>query len=783
MAPTVLLECTKRKELKHRESRDLSFAMMGKSQKFPRGNSSGFVPDYRHAAAENEEEGFGSSGRVDSEGSCTPKRKCISLNNDKRRGTCNIPSQVISLAKMSDLERRELETRLRGELEQVRALQKRINSRAVTSASGLAVSASSNGHVKKREPVSHNGAQSRSHNGSQSRHGSAGRFESAKPVQPPPSVSNSDAILLKQCEQVLKRVMSHQYAWVFNKPVDTVKLNIPDYHTVIKHPMDLGTIKTKIASGAYSSPRFFAADVRLTFTNAMTYNPPGNDVHFMADVLNKFFEARWKPLEKKLAVADVRAKQEFEPVTRLPDSAPRPVQRPVQQPMSQSMSQSKQSMSQSKKRKDPPANHEVIMPARVKQRMTVEEKQSLSRRLEASLTDLPEHIIDFLRGHGDNANQTGDDEIEIDIDSLADDTLFELRRLLDAYLLEKQSKQAKVGPCEMEVLNDSGISNSSMHPCKDNEPPDEDVDIGGNDPPISSYPPVEIEKDTAPRSSKCSSSSSSSSGSGSSSSDSDSGSSSGSDSDDSPQKAAKANVGREATVAEEKSDIMNPGDTNRSVSGMDQQAGRNNPVSMELDGRQEGENAPSERQVSPEKLYRAALMRNRFADTILKAREKTLQNEKGDPEKIRREKEELERRLREDKARLQAEAKAAEEARRRAEAEAAAEAAAEAKRKLDLEREAARQALLQMEKTVEINENSVILKELEMFQGVPLDHVPNTVDENSPDQSLDGIGGFKLGGPNPLEQLGLFMKVDDDDEEYAEPSSFPTHDVEEGEID
>lgn len=37
-----------------------------------------------------------------------------------------------------------------------------------------------------------------------------------------------------------------------------------------------------------------------------------------------------------------------------------------------------------------------------------------------------------------------------------------------------------------------------------------------------------------------------------------------------------------------------------------------------------GENAPSERQVSPDKLYRAALLRSRFADTILKAREKTL---------------------------------------------------------------------------------------------------------------------------------------------------------------
>lgn len=38
-----------------------------------------------------------------------------------------------------------------------------------------------------------------------------------------------------------------------------------------------------------------------------------------------------------------------------------------------------------------------------------------------------------------------------------------------------------------------------------------------------------------------------------------------------------------------------------------------------------GESAPSERQVSPEKQYRAALLRSRFADTILKAREKALE--------------------------------------------------------------------------------------------------------------------------------------------------------------
>ena len=85
---------------------------------------------------------------------------------------------------------------------------------------------------------------------------------------------------------------------------------------------------------------------------------------------------------------------------------------------------------------------------------------------------------------------------------------------------------------EIELNNESGISNSLTQPCKGNDLVDEDVDIvGGNDPPVSSYPPVEIEKDATNRNSKCSSSNSSSSNSGSSSSDLESGSSSGSEPD------------------------------------------------------------------------------------------------------------------------------------------------------------------------------------------------------------------------------------------------------------
>jgi hypothetical protein len=86
-----------------------------------------------------------------------------------------------------------------------------------------------------------------------------------------------------------------------------------------------------------------------------------------------------------------------------------------------------------------------------------------------------------------------------------------------------------------------------------------------------------------------------------------------------------------------------------------------------------------------------------------------------------------------------------------------------------------------MEKTVEINDNSRFLKDLEMLRTAPADQLPSSVDETSPDHSQDGLGGFKFGGSNPLEQLGLFMK--EDEEEEVEPPSNPVNDVEEGEID
>lgn len=93
---------------------------------------------------------------------------------------------------------------------------------------------------------------------------------------------------------------------------------------------------------------------------------------------------------------------------------------------------------------------------------------------------------------------------------------------------------------------------------------------------------------------------------------------------------------------------------------------------------------------------------------------------------------------------------------------------------------------MQMEKTVEINENSRFLEDLEMLRSGPAEQLPSSVDETSPEHSQDGLGSFKFGGGNPLEQLGLYMKEDEEEEE-GDPPCVPDpmndDDAEEGEID
>jgi len=104
---------------------------------------------------------------------------------------------------------------------------------------------------------------------------------------------------LRYCVKILDQMGRKQHAAVvgpFSEPVDWVKLSIPDYPKIVKKPMDLSTMRSKLDSGAYSTAEKFRDDFKLIISNCFLYNPPGTPVHQAGLEIKKLFEEKWKGL-------------------------------------------------------------------------------------------------------------------------------------------------------------------------------------------------------------------------------------------------------------------------------------------------------------------------------------------------------------------------------------------------------------------------------------------------------------------------------------------------------
>jgi hypothetical protein len=105
-----------------------------------------------------------------------------------------------------------------------------------------------------------------------------------------------------KCKEILKELSKHPLSVYFNDPVDPVKLNIPDYFTIVKEPMDFTTIKNNFEEHFYTSHEQYAEHMRLVFRNAIAYNVRrDNPVHIAARELSDQFEERYRVMVSQLA--------------------------------------------------------------------------------------------------------------------------------------------------------------------------------------------------------------------------------------------------------------------------------------------------------------------------------------------------------------------------------------------------------------------------------------------------------------------------------------------------
>lgn len=291
--------------------------------------------------------------------------------------------------------------------------------------------------------------------------------------------------MMKDCKQILGKLMKHKNGWIFNTPVDAEALGLHDYHQIIKRPMDLGTVKLNLSKNSYATPFEFAADVRLTFNNALLYNPKTDKVHGFAEQLLGRFEDLFRPLQDKLIKLE-GGRRDFQPVDELQGSSwnhiptPERVKKPKatqaphiskkQERMQNHSSASTPSvplpppnpparqqspLSTPSPVRAPPAKPQSTAKATTakqpkprakdpnKREMSMEEKHKLGVGLQSLPQEKMPQLVQIIRKRNEHLAQDGD-EIELDIEALDTETLWELDRFVTNWkkMVSKTKRQA-----------------------------------------------------------------------------------------------------------------------------------------------------------------------------------------------------------------------------------------------------------------------------------------------------------------------------------------------------
>nr|XP_021153730.1 bromodomain-containing protein 9 isoform X5 [Columba livia] len=140
--------------------------------------------------------------------------------------------------------------------------------------------------------------------------GEADDFDPGKKVEvePPPDrpvracrtqpAENESTPIQQLLEHFLRQLQRKDPHGFFAFPVtDAIA---PGYSMIIKHPMDFGTMKEKIAANEYKSVTEFKADFKLMCDNAMTYNRPDTVYYKLA---KKILHTGFKMMSKERLLA------------------------------------------------------------------------------------------------------------------------------------------------------------------------------------------------------------------------------------------------------------------------------------------------------------------------------------------------------------------------------------------------------------------------------------------------------------------------------------------------
>ena len=95
---------------------------------------------------------------------------------------------------------------------------------------------------------------------------------------------------LRRCRAVFNRLCTSPFIVDFLEPYPLHITGAADYYRVIKAPMWLRLVHSRLVEGTYDNEFDFAWDVRLVFANCCEYNAPQSELHIAAQQLTAEFE-------------------------------------------------------------------------------------------------------------------------------------------------------------------------------------------------------------------------------------------------------------------------------------------------------------------------------------------------------------------------------------------------------------------------------------------------------------------------------------------------------------
>ena len=103
-----------------------------------------------------------------------------------------------------------------------------------------------------------------------------------------PDICNTDSHKAK-LKNFIAKLEKQPDSVLFLEPVDWKSLQLYDYPTIIKKPMDLSTVKKNMSKNKYKTLDSFLGDIDLIWKNCKTYNQVESPIYDQAVTMEKFF--------------------------------------------------------------------------------------------------------------------------------------------------------------------------------------------------------------------------------------------------------------------------------------------------------------------------------------------------------------------------------------------------------------------------------------------------------------------------------------------------------------